>query len=493
MRGLKKKKASEYVPAKAVPISLDMITVLHAFLDSPSGVEGFSEASRMWFKAVSSFAFYGMCRINEVLTLTWKDVSLRQYRSSVVAPDEVIEYGTYALFNRKTAVAEGRDYNLHHVSKDEMAINAYMHLCNWVDYASKTKGHQWRDEDFVFPALTCISKKVLKTKDEATGCEKVSIGWGKKMSEQAFITLLNCIVRGLNRDGQHIPGYVYKHWSNNWFTSHTFRRAGAQYRFMYAKPSRRWSLRMIKWWAGWSVSESTETLVRYLLGITIQTEESELADCLAPDKTYLHGCPSAPYEANKNAEEGPVLKRLRRLETLVLELKTQISDLAASTNAPLQDCGQSAYSRPAEQDIRQPPERSPTLELPSVKDWVQLCLMWWLPDESLHLFKPLSEWTKDERTSAGITRSWYSVAKLVGEDVGLFAKLLGETDQARWKEHVLPVFHRYYVKHFIGVDDSDMSHTITIAILASFIRKDRKNRVDVSHPSEDLPEYSASL
>ncbi|KAE9053603.1 hypothetical protein PF007_g32903, partial [Phytophthora fragariae] len=83
-----------------------MITVLHVFLDSPSGVEGFSEASRMWFKAVSSFAFYGMCRIKEVLTLTWKDVSLRQYRSSVVAPDEVIEYGTYALFNRKTAVAE---------------------------------------------------------------------------------------------------------------------------------------------------------------------------------------------------------------------------------------------------------------------------------------------------------------------------------------------------------------------------------------------------
>ncbi|KAL4093619.1 hypothetical protein PRIC1_011051 [Phytophthora ramorum] len=197
MRGLKKKKASEYVPAKAVPISLDMITVLHALLDSPGGVEGFSEASRVWLKAVTSFAFYGMCRINEDLTLKWKDLSLRQYRTSVVAPDEVIEYGTYALFNHKTAVTEGRKYNLNRMSDDEMPINAYTHLCNWVGYASNTNGDQCRDDDFVFPVLTSVNKRALKTNDTvaeaagvldedvvgtATGCERVSVGRGKKMS-----------------------------------------------------------------------------------------------------------------------------------------------------------------------------------------------------------------------------------------------------------------------------------------------------------------------
>ncbi|KAG3065414.1 hypothetical protein PI125_g23990 [Phytophthora idaei] len=116
MRGPKKKKASEYVLAKAVPISQDMITVLHAFLDTPAGVKGFSEERRVWFKAVSSFAFYGMCRMNEVLTLKWRDVSLRQYHPSVVATHEVIEYGMYAQSNRKTAVTERRMYNLHHVA-----------------------------------------------------------------------------------------------------------------------------------------------------------------------------------------------------------------------------------------------------------------------------------------------------------------------------------------------------------------------------------------
>jgi integrase len=123
MRGLKKKKATEYVPARAVPVSLQMVGVLHTFLDSPCATEGFTKECRMWFKAVSSFAFYGMCRINEVLTLKRRDVSLRQFRPNVVIPDAMIEFGTYALFNRKIEVAEGRSYNLHNLAEEETPIN----------------------------------------------------------------------------------------------------------------------------------------------------------------------------------------------------------------------------------------------------------------------------------------------------------------------------------------------------------------------------------
>ncbi|ETP02932.1 hypothetical protein F441_20054 [Phytophthora nicotianae CJ01A1] len=330
MRGLKKKKASEYVPAKAVPFCLDMITVLHAFMDSPVGFEGFSEERR------------------------WKDVTLRQTRCSVVSPDTVIEYGTYALFNCKMAVAEGRMYNLRHMFKDELAINAYLHLCNWVDYASQP--------------LNNISKKVLKTNDAATGCEKVGVGWGKKMSEQVFIYLLKCSVRGLDRDGKEIPGYVSKHWTNSWFTSHTFRRAGTKYRFMYAQHARRWSLCMINWWAGWGVSETTETLVR------------------------------APYEVAKNTEEGPVLKRLRRLENLMLEMKAQINRLVAPSTLSPTTSVQDGFEDRAEEELPKPPKTS---GVPAVQDWANICLMWWIPDKSLHLFKPLSMWTLAERTNAG--------------------------------------------------------------------------------------------
>lgn len=94
-------------------------------------------------------------------------------------PDEIIEYGTYALFSRNTAVADGRPYNPHRMSKDEAAIDAYMHLRNWMEYITNTYGHQLRDDDLVFLALTRISKKVLKVGDDATGCESVVLAGGK--------------------------------------------------------------------------------------------------------------------------------------------------------------------------------------------------------------------------------------------------------------------------------------------------------------------------
>ncbi|KAF4142807.1 hypothetical protein GN958_ATG08035 [Phytophthora infestans] len=137
MRGLTKKKATKIYREKACVVQ-DRVVVF----------------------------YYGMCRIKEVLILKRKDVSPREYRPSGVDPNEVIEYGTYALFNCKNAVAEGRTYNAHQVAKDEQTINAYVHMCNCVDYASLRKGHLWGDDDFVFPALKGISKKVLKTKTQ---------------------------------------------------------------------------------------------------------------------------------------------------------------------------------------------------------------------------------------------------------------------------------------------------------------------------------------
>lgn len=39
------------------------------------------------------------------------------------------------------------------------------------------------------------------------------------------------------------------------YTTHSFRRGGAQYRFMFAPIGMRWSLSMIRWWGGWAVGE----------------------------------------------------------------------------------------------------------------------------------------------------------------------------------------------------------------------------------------------
>jgi len=39
------------------------------------------------------------------------------------------------------------------------------------------------------------------------------------------------------------------------YTTHSFQRGGAQYRFMFAPIGTRWSLNMIRWWGGWAVGE----------------------------------------------------------------------------------------------------------------------------------------------------------------------------------------------------------------------------------------------
>ncbi|KAG6976890.1 hypothetical protein JG688_00000895, partial [Phytophthora aleatoria] len=49
---------------------------------------------------------------------------------------------------------------------------------------------------------------------------------------------------------------------------------------------------MAKWWVGWTQNESAETLLRYLLDQAATDEDTQLADCLAPDRESHVGCPT---------------------------------------------------------------------------------------------------------------------------------------------------------------------------------------------------------
>jgi hypothetical protein len=51
-----------------------------------------------------------------------------------------------------------------------------------------------------------------------------------------------------------------------------------------------------------------------------------------------------------------------------------------------------------------------------------LYLTWWLPNDSVHLFKSLVKRTQADRSNSKVKCSLFSVAKLFGEDVALFAK-----------------------------------------------------------------------
>ena len=44
------------------------------------------------------------------------------------------------------------------------------------------------------------------------------------------------------------------------YSTHSFRRGGAQYRFMFAPLGERWSLSTIRWWVGWAKGEHVSTV-----------------------------------------------------------------------------------------------------------------------------------------------------------------------------------------------------------------------------------------
>jgi hypothetical protein len=115
-----------------------------------------------------------------------------------------------------------------------------MHILAWKAHMEGIRGRPITDEDFVFPALASTGK----------------IKFGEPTSRSAFETLLDSVVE---RSGV-LAG------RNGKFTTHCFRRGGAQYRFLWA--DRKWSLKAVKWWGGWSSNENvrtTTTISKYTL------------------------------------------------------------------------------------------------------------------------------------------------------------------------------------------------------------------------------------
>ncbi|GMG14928.1 unnamed protein product [Phytophthora fragariaefolia] len=114
------------------------------------------------------------------------------------------------------------------------------------------------------------------------------------MSDINFTQVLNIVAEtaGISRN---LLGHEI------WFTSHCFRRGGAQYRCMFAPEKRRWSLKLLNWWAGWAPSEKAETVTRYLLDDGLDREENMLGDSLAPDSV---SCSDAALETIRNIDYG---------------------------------------------------------------------------------------------------------------------------------------------------------------------------------------------
>ncbi|RAW36147.1 hypothetical protein PC110_g7572 [Phytophthora cactorum] len=120
--GLSKAKKRERTPKRASPMSLAMLTRIITFLETDSS---FNQTMRVWFSAVCSLAFYGMCGINEVLLMKKGDIQLGLQRRSR-KNGATIKFGCFTIRDRKTDhdPLASRTYSLYHLTKDEQAAEA---------------------------------------------------------------------------------------------------------------------------------------------------------------------------------------------------------------------------------------------------------------------------------------------------------------------------------------------------------------------------------
>lgn len=102
----------------------------------------------------------------------------------------------------------------------------YTHLLQWLELYEKLLGRKLQPEDQVFPHLSTNG----------------TIYPHKEMSYKTFMKLFATFKTGAGLDG--------------WFTTHSFCHGGAQYRFIFAPPSYRWSLNIVRWWGSWAEGEN---------------------------------------------------------------------------------------------------------------------------------------------------------------------------------------------------------------------------------------------
>ncbi|KAG5649416.1 hypothetical protein H0H81_004005 [Sphagnurus paluster] len=226
------------------------LKVIMDYLDSKETVESMDLTRRLYFKAFATTAFTLWTRNNELINLQFKDVSPGVSMSG----QPHIEFH---LIFRKTN-KDPRKGQAYRIPPDlaHPEIDCFTHMSEWLNHLQSLLGRPLDGGDFIFPGIASTGK----------------LKFGEPTSRSGFESLMDDIVDGSG---------VLKG-RNGKFTTHCFRRGGAQYRFMWAP--RLWSLKAVKWWGGWSSKDQVGTIMCYLLDELTAYEEG-FSDILMDDQS----------------------------------------------------------------------------------------------------------------------------------------------------------------------------------------------------------------
>ncbi|KAJ7042105.1 hypothetical protein C8F04DRAFT_1031060 [Mycena alexandri] len=155
---------------------------------------------------------------------------------------------------------ESCEYNMY-PQPDLPALDMHNFLLTWIPFYELCIGRKLQPDDYIFPYIA--SNGVIHP--------------DREMTLQMCQNLITEFTEGAGL--------------KKTYTTHSFRRGGAQYRFMFAPLGKRWSLNIVRWWGGWATGEHVDTLMKYLLD-SLQSYETGHGDALCPvpleaDKSFM--------------------------------------------------------------------------------------------------------------------------------------------------------------------------------------------------------------
>jgi hypothetical protein len=115
-------------------------------------------------------------------------------------------------------------YNIYSQT-DSPEIDMYKHFLHWLEFLESSLGRPLEGDEYIFPFVA--PNGIIHPK--------------KPMNNEHVQKYITDFAKKAGLTGQ--------------YTTHSPRRGGSQYRFMYAPIGKRWSLARIRWWGGWAIGE----------------------------------------------------------------------------------------------------------------------------------------------------------------------------------------------------------------------------------------------
>ncbi|KAJ7269030.1 hypothetical protein C8J57DRAFT_1509246 [Mycena rebaudengoi] len=372
---------------QALPMLLADLKLIMSYLDTEEAAEYFSLTRRLYFKAFATTAFGLWTRNDEIINLQFKDIKFDLHSSKTGTA-----YHEFSLTFRKTNNDPTKVQKFQIPRDNEHPeIDCFTHITLWKQDQEGLVKRRLSGSNFVFPAIA------------STG----QLKFGEPTSRTGFEALMDNIVERSNimenRNGK--------------FTTHCFRRGGAQYRFMWA--DRKWSLKAVKWWGGWSSSENVGTIMRYLLDELMAYEEG-FSDIMMDDRAYdrhetFMGEDDDPRAAVSKSDLVKFKDNLmRKIGSLLASSGTPSNAsptatpmLVVGTQVPATTARQheqsSRHSTPASSKLGNstlgPPEITSPSRIPQTKTLDDALDYWQRGAPEKGLTVPLSEWSQRFKSS----------------------------------------------------------------------------------------------